>query len=166
MKLFLIFAAAFCLAVAPCRARAQTSRRPVEIEPPPLEKILAGAGSNDDVLASLLATQPEIPLGPPDLLKEYEQAMALVTQNLSADIATVLQAQQANQITREQAEYLIEERYQVAIMQHQVLSALHDALERDMVQEAAPAKRLGQVGNSDALIVGELPSSGLSAGSK
>jgi len=166
MKPLLLFAATFCLAVAPCRTRAQTSRGSVEVEPPQLEKILAGAGSNADALASLLAIQPEIPLGPPDVLKEYEQGMTLVTQNLSADIATVLQAQQANQITREQAEYLIQERYQVAIMQHQVLSALHDVLERDMVQEAAPAKRLGQAGNSDALIVGELPSSGPSAGNK
>jgi hypothetical protein len=41
--------------------------------------------------------------------------MSLIAQNLSAEIATVLQAQQANQITREEAEYLIQERYQVAM---------------------------------------------------
>jgi hypothetical protein len=49
--------------------------------------------------------------------------------------ATV-QAQQTNQITHEQAEYLLQQRYKMAMMQYQVLSALHDVLKHD-IDEAA-----------------------------
>ena len=49
-----------------------------------------------------------------------------------------MQAEQLNQITREQAEYLLQQRYQVAMMQYQVLSALHDVLKHD-IDEAAEA---------------------------
>ncbi len=153
-----IFVAAFFLAVLPYAVVAQPTRKSVEVEPPRLEKILAGTTSQPNgVPADLLAIKPEIPLGPPDVLKEYEEGMALVAENMYAAIATVLQAQQANRITREQAEYLIQERYEVAMMQHQVLSALHDTLEHDMDQ-AASAKRLAGVRESDTAVVVELPS--------
>ncbi len=108
-------------------------------------------------LASAVATKPEIPLGPLDALKEYENEMTVIAQRMSAEMANISQAQQANQITREQAEYLIQERYQVAMMQFQTLSALHDALGRDVAQAAAVAKPPDTTVEPDAAVVVEPP---------
>lgn len=156
MKHRLFFMAAIFLSVAPFATAVQKVRKPLDVDPPKLGAILAGAsGQSTEALADVLAIKPEIPLGPPDLLNEYEQGMELIAQNLSAEIGIIRQAKQAQQITGEQADYLIRERYQVAMMQHQVLSALHDVLESDMDQAASP-KRFGQA-ESDAPVVLELP---------
>ena len=88
------------------------------------------------VLSDLIAFKPEMPLGPQDVLKSYEIAMSMVTDKASADLSVIVQAQQANQISREQAEYLLQQSYQMAMMQYQVLSALHDVLKHD-IDEAA-----------------------------
>jgi hypothetical protein len=42
--------------------------------------------------------------------------MTLIAQRLTADLISISQANRANQITREEAEYLIQDRYQVAMM--------------------------------------------------
>jgi hypothetical protein len=146
---------------------AQTTRRGSDAEPPAMEQILANAKSLAAAqLAELLAIEPELPLGPTDVLKEYQQAMALIAQSMSADVANISRAQEANQISREQAEYLIGERYQVAIMQYQVLSALHDVLEHDVAEEADRAKRMRRIAESDTAVVVRLPSSRPSAEAK
>jgi len=93
--------------------------------------------------------QPIIPLRPVDVLKRYEDEMTLIAQSLSADLMSITQANRTNQITRAEAEYLMQERYQVAMMQHEVLAALHDSLQHDLDQAA---KRLG-VSQSDATVV-------------
>ena len=149
------------LAVTPLVALAQPAsktRTHVDIEPPRVEKILATTTSEPNwELASAVATKPEIPLGPLDALKEYENEMTVIAQRMSAEMANISQAQQANQITREQAEYLIQERYQVAMMQFQTLSALHDALGRDVAQAAAVAKPPDTTVEPDAAVVVEPP---------
>lgn len=147
------------LAVMAGTALAQMGRSSTGAEPPPLEKVLASAKTNNAQLAELMAIQPELPLGPIDVLKEYERGMDLIAQGMSADIANISRAQQTNQLIREQAEYLIEERYEIAMMQYQVLSALHDALERDLAQEATRAKRSRGGAGSDTAVVVPLPSS-------
>ncbi len=164
MKARSIFVAVFFLAVMPFSTVAQPARKGVDVEPPQLHKSLASAnGQTNDALAGVLAVKPEIPLGPVDVLKEYESEMTLIAQRISAELADISQAVRSNQIARDQAEYLIQERYQVAMMQHQVLSALHDALEHDVAQTGAVAKRLGRAGESDTAVVVEMPSSGSSA---
>jgi len=155
------------LAVMADTASTQMARKGADVEPPPLENALAGAKTPDNgQLAELMASNPELPLGPTDVLKEYEQGMALIAQGMSADFVNISRAQEANQVTREQAEYLIEERYQIAMMQYQVLSALHDALERDVAQEATRAKRARGAAGPDTAVVVELPSSTPSAEAK
>ena len=76
------------------------------------------------------------PLAPVDVLKSYKDAMAMIAQRLSADLTSISQAHRTNQITRDQAEYLIQNTYQVAMMQHDVLSALHEGLEVDIARAA------------------------------
>ena len=148
------------LAVMTGTALAQKAPKVADVEPPPLEKVLASAKTpNNPQLAELTAIKPVLPLGPTDVLKEYEHGMELIAQGMSADFVDISRAQEANQVTREQAEYLIGERYQIAMMQYQVLSALHDALERDVAQEATRAKRARGSAGPDTAVVVVLPSS-------
>jgi hypothetical protein len=83
------------------------------------------------------------------VLKEYEDEMTLIAQSLSAELISITHANRTSQITRTEAEYVMQERYQVAMMQHEVLAALHDSLQHDPDQVA---KRLGN-GQSDAAVV-------------
>jgi len=154
MKSRLIIVAVCLLAFIPRVAVSQTppaTRASTAAEPPPLPlQAFANSSQPDGVIARLFAFQPAIPLGPVDVLKGYEEGMTLIAQRLSADLISIAQANRANQITRVEAEYLIQERYQVAMMQHQVLSALHDSLQNDLAQAA---KRVSGVRESDAAVV-------------
>jgi len=115
--------------VPPANAAAESA----PVLPP---QAFANSGQTDEVIDRLLAFQPAIPLGPVDVLKSYEDAMAMIAQRLSAELTSISQAHRANQITRDHAEYLIQNRYQVAMMQHDVLDALHDGLEEDIARAA------------------------------
>lgn len=90
------------------------------------------------VLAEVLAVPSSQPLGPPDLLKEYEQAMAGIAQGFSAQVSEIAEAVQQNKISEDQGEYLTTEAYQLAMMQFQAFSGLHDMLEEEL-SHAAPA---------------------------
>ncbi len=93
-------------------------------------------------------------LGPQDILKSYEIAMSMVADKTSADFSVIVQAQQTNQITREQAEYLLQQSYQVAMMQYQVLSALHDVLKHDIDEAAGQQARQSlKTTSSDTVLV-------------
>jgi hypothetical protein len=132
---------AFCALVFVPRVVGQTPRVPranAAVEPPRVlpPQAFANPSQTDEVIEWLLAVQPAIPLGPVDVLKSYEDAMAMIAQRLSAELNSISQAHRASQITRDQAEYLIQNRYQVAMMQHDVLSALHDGLEEDIARAA------------------------------
>jgi len=167
MKMRSLVGALLSLAVMAGTALAQMARKGADVERPPLEKVLASAKTpNNAQLAELMVIKPELPLGPTDVLKEYEHGMALIAQEMSADVVNISRAQEANQVTREQAEYLIGERYQIAMMQYQVLSALHDALERDVAQEATRSKRARGGAGPDTAVVVVLPSSTPSAEAK
>jgi hypothetical protein len=140
-------------------AAAQPKKK-VEVDAPPPEGILAGTGvQSDPVLSHLIALKPDMPLGPQDVLKAYETAMSMVAGTTSADFSVIVQARQTNQITRQQAEYLLQQRYQIAMMQYQVLSALHDVLKRDVdeaSQQGAPSLKTS---SSDTVLVVPVPGS-------
>jgi len=129
--------------------------------PPPFETVLAGTNmQSNPVLSDLVSFQPEMPLGPQDVLKSYEIAMSLVADKTSADFSVVVQAQQTNQITREQAEYFLQRRYQTAMMQYQVLSALHDVLKHDIDEAAGQQeKQSPKASNSSTVLVVPFPGS-------
>jgi hypothetical protein len=96
-------------------AAAQPKRKNIQPDAPRPESILAGTSMpSSPVLSDLIAIKPEMPLGPQDVLKSYEITMNLVADKTSADFSVIVQAQQTNQITREQAEYLLQQRYQMA----------------------------------------------------
>jgi hypothetical protein len=81
----------------------------------------------------------------------------------SADFSVIVQAQQANQITREQAEYLLQQRYEVAMMQYQVLSALHDVLKHDIDEASQQEKHAVKTTKSDTVLVVPFPGSASAA---
>ena len=142
MKFRQILIAIVILGMAWHTAAAQPKKKNIEPDAPRPERILSGTSMHSDpVLSDLVAIQPEMPLGPQDVLKSYEIAMSLVTDKTSADFSGIVQAQQTNQITREQAEYLLQQRYQMAMMQYQVLSALHDVLKHDIDEAAGQQAR-------------------------
>jgi hypothetical protein len=161
MKSRSIMIAVLLLAVMSVIVVAQTPRPALAsaaVDPPAPGLILTKTTSQPDgALAGLFSFQKEIPLGPVDVLKEYEGQMILIVQRLDAELASILQAAHTNQITREKTEYLIQERYQVAMMQYEVLGALHEILEHD-VAESAAAKRSGTGGQSDKAVAVWLPS--------
>jgi len=140
-------------------AAAQPEKKNIQADAPPPESILSATSmQSNPVLSDVIALKPEMPLGPQDVLKSYEIAMSIVADKTSADLSVIVQAQQANQITREQAEYLLQQSYQTAMMEYQVLSALHDVLKHD-VDEAArqqPRQSLKST-SSDTLLVVPFP---------
>jgi hypothetical protein len=117
----------------------------------------ANTSQPDWDIARLLAFQAVIPMGPVDVLKAYEDGMTLVAQRLSDELISISRANLANQITRDEAEHLILDRYQVAMMQHAVLNALHHSLEHDVAQAA---RRYDGVSPPDIPVFVEPPSSG------
>jgi hypothetical protein len=142
-------------------AAAQPKKRNIQAEAPPRESILASTSmQSNSAVSDLLAIKPEMPLGPQDILKSYEIAMSLVADKTSADLSVIVQAQRTNQITREQAEYLLQQSYQIAMMQYQVLSALHDVLKHD-IDEAAEqqARQSLKTTSSDTVLVVPFPGS-------
>ena len=141
-------------------AAAQPKKKKIQMDAPPLESILAGTSmQHNPVLSDLNALKPEMPLSPQDVLKSYEIAMGMVADKTSADFSVIVQALQANQITRDQAEYLLQQRYQVAMMQYQVLSSLHDVLKHDIDEANQEAQRTLKAANSDTFLVVPFPGS-------
>ena len=141
-------------------AAAQPKKKNIQLAAPRPETILAGTSmQSNPVLSELIAIKPEIPSGPQDVLKSYEIGMSLVADKTSADFSVIVQAQQTNQITREQAEYLLQQRYQMAMMQYQVLSALHDVLKHDIDEANQESRRTLKAANSDTVLVVPLPGS-------
>lgn len=140
-------------------AAAQPKKKNVQPDALPPESILAGTSvQSDRVLSDLTALKPERPLGPQDVLKSYEIAMSMVTEKTSVDFSAIVQAQQANQITREKAEYLLQQSYQMAMMQYQVLSALHDVLKHDIDEAAEQQARPSlKKTSSDTVLVVPFP---------
>jgi hypothetical protein len=141
-------------------AAAQPKKKKIEVEAPPLQGVLAGTNNQSNAVPpDLITPKPEMPLGPQDLLKSYEIAMSLLAEKTSTDFRAIVQAQQSNKISREEAEYLVQQRYQTAMMQYQVLSALHDVLKHDMEEATQQAQSSLRTSKSDTVLVVPCPAS-------
>ena len=134
-------------------------KKEIEVGAPPPEGIMAVTSmQSNPVLSDLIALKPEMPLGPQDVLKSYEIAMNMLADKTSVDCFVIVQAQQKNQITREQAEYLLQQSYQTAMMQYQVLSALHDVLRRDIDEASQQGTHSLKTSSSDTCLLYTSPS--------
>ena len=161
MKTRQILLTTLILATVLHTAAAQPKKKNIQADAPPPESILASTSmQSNPVLSDLIALKPEMPLGPEDVLKSYEIAMNMVADKTSADFVVIVQAQQTNQITRQQAEYLLQQSYQMAMMQYQVLSALHDVLKHEIDKAAGQqAVQSLKATNSDTVLVVPFPES-------
>jgi hypothetical protein len=122
---------------------------------------MAGASAeNAHVLPDLVAAPPVIPLGPGDLLRDYELAMASIAERLSMDLAVISNAVGTGQITRAQGEFTSGERYQVATMQFQLLSALHAMLDADIAR-TPPVRTDSTTSSAGDLVLVAMPFSSL-----
>ena len=108
-------------------------------------------------MAGIVSVAPEIPRGPAEMLEEYRGKMTLTAQTLSSELEAISTALHNGQITRVQAEYLIQQRAQLAAMQYEVFSALYDALAFEVAQVAASAVRPQPALQSDSTVVVQLP---------
>jgi hypothetical protein len=108
--------------------------------PPPVAQVLARSQAGAALPASLISAAPQAPLGPDSILQGYENQMTLVSQKMSVEIQTIERALESGQINHDQAEFLIQQRYQIAMMQYEVFTALHDALEQEILQAAPPSR--------------------------
>jgi hypothetical protein len=153
------------IGIIPHSALGQLNHNHDDPEPPPVQSILtSNAGQRDSVLNRVLSGQAEIPLGPLDVLREYENEMTSISQTLSAVLANISNAVRNGEISRVQAEYLIRENYQLAMMRYQVVGALYDSLEHDLLQAAAVAKRSVEDAAADSVVVIAPPTSGRKPG--
>jgi len=89
------------------------------------------------VLTEVLRVEPQLPRGPNDILEDYEAEMATITSQMSHELGAICEAMAKGQLSSEQGEYLARERYHVATMQFQLLSALHAILEQSVAQASA-----------------------------
>ena len=133
MKPRLLVLASLLFAVAPLAFSQKVSTNRRAVEPPQIQNVVAQPGTEaNEALADVLALQPEMPRGPVEILREYENDMTVISQTFSAEMAAISQAVQRGQITREQADYLMQQRFQIAMMQYEVVNGLHDALAFDL----------------------------------
>ena len=79
------------------------------------------------------------PLGPRELIAQYESGMTDIGNRMASDLASISEAVQKKELSREQAEDIIGERYQLAMMQFQLLSALHDIAVENLAQSSTAA---------------------------
>jgi Spy/CpxP family protein refolding chaperone len=100
-----------------------------------IDSAIATMPSGTSAITAILATDPQTPLGPRDVLRNYEQEMAALSDATCAELAQIAQAAREGQISREQAEYFSGERYQLRVMQFQLLSTLHQILNNDLENE-------------------------------
>ena len=141
-------------------ANAQPTKGKIQVDAPPVQTVLANTTAQPNpVLSGLMAAKPEMPLGPADVLKSYELAMGYLADNCSTDFSVIVQAQQDDQISREQAEYLLLQRYQLAMMQYQVLSALHDVLKHDIDEAGQQENSMLKTTRSGTVVVVPFPAS-------
>jgi hypothetical protein len=98
-----------------------------------------------EAVTDVLPQDAVIPRGPTDVLKDYENQMTAVSEWLSGQLGSIVQAVDSGGLTREQGEYFTGERYEAAMMQFQLLRAQYAILEHEIAatsasEDAAPAQ--------------------------
>lgn len=114
-----------------------------------------------DILASVLDTPSAAPRGPQDLLQDYAAGMRSITQLFSARLAAIAGAVNRGEISREEAEDITAEQYQLAQMQFDLLSALREILQQDIARAAAAPRPVPDAGGQSEIVMVALPFSSL-----
>src|SRR5258708_10607477 len=115
---------------------------------------------DNSVVTQVVKVEPQLPRGPNDILEDYEAEMANITNQMSNELGAIYERMAKGQLSREQGESLARERYQVATMQFQLLSALHAILEKSVAQAPPPPTRNDSPATEQSLVLA-LPFSSL-----
>jgi hypothetical protein len=118
-----------------------------------------GAQSAD--LTGVLAIPSAIPRGPQDLLQDYEAGMVSVAQQFSGKLVAIAGAVQRGELSREQAEEISGEQYQMAQMQFALLSTLREILAQDLARAAAAPQFVPKQTQENEIVVVAVPFSPL-----
>jgi hypothetical protein len=124
--------------------------------PRPRITAVSDVNSLPDSVRSLFTTSPMPPRGPADMLRGYEDDMRAVSARFVNELAVISKTFAERQVTRDQAEHISEERYLVALMQFELLSALHAQLEQEVEREENSLREPGATRETGIAIV-ELP---------
>jgi len=114
-----------------------------------------------DALTNVLAAPSATPRGPQDQLQDYEAGMVFITQQFSAKIAMIASAVQRGELNREQAENISAEQYEMAQMQFDLLSALHEMLAQDLERTTTASQTVLKPTQEDEIVMVALPFSSL-----
>jgi hypothetical protein len=105
-------------------SRASTQRQPQAVlDRPAIKELSTSIPDDRATLGSILAVRSQMPLGSLDILSEYEREMTSISNAVSLELAQIVEGAQQGQINPKEAEYLLWERYQTAMMQFQPLVA-------------------------------------------
>jgi hypothetical protein len=130
---------------------------PDDLQPP----VVSIKPSAEQLPETVLAVKPVMPRGPKDLIEGYEGEMEAVSGRFASELASISHAAEQNQVSSQQADQISKERYQVAIMQFQLLVALRANLEREIDRAQELAQRESHPRREDVSAVVELPFSSL-----
>jgi hypothetical protein len=113
--------------------------------------------SDYGLLSDVLNVPEAMPLGPHDLLQQYESQMAAISNDLGAELLQVLAAVQTGELDPDMADYISEHSYEIAVMQFQLLGVLHADLAKSIADaekgpdEQTPVNDSSPSGSSTAL---------------
>jgi Spy/CpxP family protein refolding chaperone len=122
-----------------------------------IDSVMAAVPTDTSAITAILATEPQVPLGPRDVLRNYEQGMAFVSHRTCAELAQIAQAAREGQISREQAEYVSGERYHLGMMQFQLLSTLYQIIQSEIENEVEQ-KDQSHIADGAAVVASPPPS--------
>ena len=125
-------------------------------QPPTSGTLRATAPAETSNMAERPGNDSQGPMAPPDLLKEYEKQMAIVSLKTCAELAQIAQAAHEGLIGAEQAEYLSDQRLELGMIRLQFLDSLHRILD-DKIQKET--KQQSEVQNSGDTLVAPPPDS-------
>jgi hypothetical protein len=138
LKAPLLISVTLLLVTVPLAFTQKVSANKGAVEPQVQEAIAQPGTQTNEVLLNLLAFAPEIPRGPVDILRQYEDQMTLISQTFTVEISLITEAVRQGQVSRQQADYLMQQRFQIAMMQYEVLNALHDSLAFEVSRTPVP----------------------------
>jgi len=113
--------------------------------------------SDSGILSDVLNVPEAMPLGPYDLLQQYECQMTAISNDLGEELLQVLAAVQTGELDPDMADYISEHSYEIAVMQFQLLSVLHADLAKSIADaekepdEQTPTNDSSPSGSSTAL---------------
>src|ERR1700758_312645 len=92
-------------------------------------------------------------LGPQDVLQQYQTVMLTITQNFTANLAGITEAVQEGKMSSEEGKTSTAERYLIAKMQFQLLSAWRKMDKQDQAKVPAPDDKADE----NQIVLVELP---------